>query len=57
MPTTRTANRTTKNSHAATLTRQGLKSTYDCDCGQTFTGTEGSAKDRWEKHALSAQQR
>jgi hypothetical protein len=57
MPTTRTANRTTKNSHAATLTRHGVKSTYDCDCGQTFTGTEGSAKGRWEKHALSAQQR
>jgi len=57
MPTTRTANRTTRNDHAATLTRQGVKATYACDCGQTFTGTEGSAKSRWESHALTAQRR
>jgi hypothetical protein len=54
MPRTATANRVVQDDHRATLTRRGHKTTYDCDCGQTFTGVESSASDRWSKHVLAA---
>jgi hypothetical protein len=54
MPTTRKANRVTKDDHAATLTRRGDNATYDCDCGQSFTGREGDAEARWTIHVTKA---
>ena len=53
MPTIKTATKAIKDNHIATVTRQGAKATYTCDCGKPFTGSEDGAYSQWSKHVAA----
>lgn len=53
MPRTQTANRITQDGHIATVTSRGLRYTYTCDCGQTFSGGDALAEARWGEHVAA----